>query len=215
MNSTEFFKNAVLAGAGGHALSLLEITGSEWRGYLSPEKLDTIPLPWLGDDSSVTPLALEGCRFHMAFVYAGLPLMEKRRLLIKYYIDHGAKFISVIAPSAIVTPSSVVGDGCAVMHRCLVNRSRLGSNVVLNSGAIIEHDCQIGSNTFIGPGVTVGGFVSIGSDCFIGLGSCIKNGVTIGDGVTIAMGATVTRDILLPGIYHGPSLKRFVPPHLR
>ena len=208
-------KNVILIGAGGHALSLAEFAGEQICGYLALGEATDMPFNWLGGDDSARKLAEEGYLFHMAFVYAGLPTMDKREKLISLYRGAGAKFKSLIAPTAIVTPHSEIGEGVAVMQGAIVNRAKLGDNVILNSGGIVEHDCLIGENTFIGPGAVVGGFTTIGRNCFIGLGARVGNGINIGDNVTVAMGAVVNRDLTEPGIYHGPTLKRFTLPERR
>lgn len=198
----------VLAGGGGHALSILEMSDpDDFAGYIALTPSEAMPLEWLGNDTAVKKLAQEGYVFHMAFVYSGLPIMHKRRQLIEQYESQGARFISLIAPSAIVSRNSHIGDGTAVLSGAIINRAVIKENVVVNSGAIVEHDCYIGANSFIGPGAVIGGAVSIGEDCFIGLGAKIKNCVTIASGVTVAMGAVVTRDLLQPGIYHGTPLR--------
>lgn len=199
----------IMVGAGGHALSLAEFAGSRIMGYLARESREEMPGEWLGDDDAMQPLIDAGHLFHMAFVYAGLPVMTAREELLKKYEDAGARFLSLISPSAIVTPHSRISEGCAILSGAIVNRSRLGKNVIVNSGAIVEHDCMIGQNTFIGPGAVIGGFTSIGKNCFIGLGARIGNGLTIADNVTVAMGAVVNRNLKEPGIYHGFPLRLF------
>lgn len=199
----------ILAGGGGHALSLMEaIENPETiAGYTALSEAPAMPVDWLGDDSMAEKLSEEGFLFHMAFVYAGLPVMDKRRRLINKYMVAGAKFASIVAPSAIITRNSSIGEGCAILHRSFINRASLGNNVIVNSGAIVEHDCKIGDNTFIGPGAVIGGGVTIGEDCFIGLGSRIKNGVTIVPGVTVGMGMNIDRNLTEPGIYHGNPMR--------
>lgn len=210
MNSAKI----ILAGGGGHALSVLEAMNEEdFIGYLALEPSEKIPLDWLGDDHDISTFVNEGAKFHLAYVYSGLPVMTGRRKLLERYEKAGAKFATIIAPTAIVTRNSQVGEGCAILNNAVINRATLGRNSIVNTGAIVEHDCLIGENTFIGPGAVIGGGVKIGNDCFIGLGSCIKNGVTIADGVTVAMGAVVNKDLTQPGIYHGTPLKRFPIPN--
>ena len=199
----------ILAGAGGHALSLAEFAGEHIAGYLAKEKSPGMPGNWYGDDTAAEELVKSGKPFHIAFVYSGLPLMNKRRGLIDLYESLGADFATLMAPTSIITPKSEIGDGSAIMSGAIINRARLGRHVIVNSGAIIEHDCEVGDNTFIGPGAVIGGFTSIGSNCFIGLGAKIGNGLTIGDNVTVAMGAVVNRNLTEPGIYHGTPLRRF------
>lgn len=203
-------KKIIFAGGGGHALSLAEAVSdpSIIEGYTSLSVSPKMTGRHVGDDADGVALVSSGdYLFHIAYVYSGLPVMERRRSLISLYEDAGAQFATIIAASAVVTPNSVIGEGSAVLNGAIVNRACIGRHCVVNSGAIVEHDCIVGDNTFIGPGVVIGGGVEIGSDCFIGLGARVKNGVRIAPGVTVAMGAIVDRNLDEPGIYHGQPLR--------
>lgn len=202
-------QEVILIGAGGHALSLAEFACHNVMGYIANEENPEMCGRWYGSDSVAPALIEDGKLFHMAFIYSGWPIMKKRVELLDSYKAMGATFATLISPTAIVTLHSRIGEGSAVMNGAIVNRASLGENVVVNSGAIIEHDCIIGNNTFIGPGAVIGGFTKIGNNCFIGLGARISNGITIGDNITVAMGAIVNRSLTEPGIYHGASLKHF------
>lgn len=201
-------EGVILVGGGGHALSLAEFASSGIKGYVANSSNEAMPGEWIGDDRKGLEMAREGEKFHVAFVYSGLPVMARRRRIIEEYEKAGALFSSLISPTSIVTHNSVVGAGSAIMTGAIINRARLGSHVIVNSGAIVEHDCEVGDNTFIGPGAIVGGFTKIGRNCFIGLGAKVGNGLTIADDVTVAMGAVVNHDLTEPGIYHGTPLRR-------
>ena len=201
--------DVILIGAGGHALSLAEFSSGKILGYLAMSPNEEMPGEWYGDDSMADRLISKGYRFNMAYIYSGLPLMRKRGDMIERYERAGAEFVTLISPSAMVTSHSEIGKGCALMTGCIVNRAKLGRHVVVNSGAIVEHDCRIGDNSFVGPGAVIGGFTEVGRNCFIGLGARIGNGLKIGDDVTVAMGAVVNRNLTEPGIYHGFPLRRF------
>lgn len=197
-----------MIGGGGHALSVMEMVPSDsFAGYLSLQPSEEMELEWLGTDEDIHKWIEKDALFHVGFIYSGIPVMDNRKRLIERYKMHGARFASIISPTAIVTRHAQIGEGCCVLNGAIVNRATLGENVVVNSGAIVEHDCRIGDNTFIGPGAVIGGGVTIGQDCFIGLGARIKNGITIADNVTVAMGAIVLRDLREPGIYHGTPLR--------
>lgn len=202
-------KDLVLAGGGGHALSILEALPDclRYAGYTALSHMPDMPGKWWGNDSVARKLAECGILVNIAFIYAGLPVMKRRRRILEIYEDAGVGFATIAAPTAIVTPNSHVSDGCTILNGAIVNRASLGRHAVINTGAIVEHDCSIGSNTFIGPGAVMGGNVKIGDDCFIGLGARIRNGVTICSGATVGMGAIVTSDIKRPGIYHGFPLR--------
>lgn len=202
-------REVIMIGAGGHALSLAEFAANRIAGYIANDRNPDMPAEWLGSDEIAEEFIRDGKSFHMAFVYSGWPVMKKRWELLEQYKNKGAQFVSLISPDAIVTPNSHIGEGSAVMTGAIINRAFLGENVIVNSGAIVEHDCEIGDNSFIGPGAVIGGFTKIGKNCFIGLGARLANGITIGDNISIAMGTVLNRNLKEPGIYHGLPLKRF------
>ena len=201
-------QEVILIGSGGHALSLSEFAEDQIVGYLSNEENEDMPGRWFGPDEKAIEWIKKGKKFHVAYVYSGWPKMDKRKALIEFYEERKAQFQSLISPTAIVTSHSHIGEGTALMTGCIINRAKIGRHVIVNSGAIIEHDCEVGDNSFIGPGAVIGGFTKVGKNCFIGLGAKVGNGLRIGDNITVAMGSIVNKDLTEPGIYHGFPLKR-------
>lgn len=202
-------KKPLLIGAGGHARSIIEICLPDtFLGYVAPEPATIpLPLPYEGcDDYIIENFNPKEFAIHIGVGFNNGCNLTVRRSIIKKYKDYEA--VTVIAPSAIVTDNSKIGDGCAIMSKTVINRSVLGHHCVVNTGAIIEHDCRIKSNTFIGPGTIICGEVEIGNDAFIGAGAIIRNGIKICDSASIGMGAVVTTDISSPGIYIGNPAKK-------
>lgn len=201
----------ILVGGGGHALSLLEAieAPNAVEGYLDLRPSQSMTMTYLGDDTMAKKFMEHGALFHISYVYHGIPDMTARKRLIEQYDSLGADFATIVAPTAVVTPHSCIGEGAAILNGAIINRAQIGRHAVINSGAIIEHDCTVGENTFIGPGAIVGGGTLIGQDCFIGLGARLKNGIKIAPGTVIGMGAVVTNNIQEPGIYHGFPLHKY------
>ena len=190
----------ILIGGGGHARSVAEAAGPEtFDGYTALEE-SIIPfgVPYAGRDADV---ADSDCAVHIAIGFNSSCRMSLRRKVIGFFCDKPA--LSIVSPKAVVTPNSVIGDGCAVMINTVVNRSVLGRHCVVNTGAIIEHDCRLGDNVFIAPGVILCGEVTVGDDVFIGAGSVVRNGLRICTGASVGMGSVVTADITVPGLYVG------------
>jgi UDP-3-O-[3-hydroxymyristoyl] glucosamine N-acyltransferase len=80
--------------------------------------------------------------------------------------------------------------------------------VVVNTGAIVEHDCRIGSWTHLAPGSVLGGEVKVGERSLVGIGAQVLPGVEICDDAIIGGGATVVRPIADPGTYAGTPARR-------
>ena len=195
-------KRTILVGGGGHASSILESFGNSIAGYLSKAPNPSLDLPRLGDDNDAKKFK-DRNDFHIAFVFSGIPNMQRRKELIDKYKELNVEFHTFISPMAMITPGSLISPGAAILTGAIINKGVIGENSIINSGAIIEHDTVIGDNVFVGPGAIIGGLVKIEDNVFIGLGAKIRNGIKIVSGVTIGMGSIVTKDILNPGIYYG------------
>jgi acetyltransferase-like isoleucine patch superfamily enzyme len=73
--------------------------------------------------------------------------------------------------------------------------AKVGVGVILNTGALIEHECVIGDYSHIAPGTVLAGNVSVGSNTFIGANSTVKQGIVIGNNAVIGAGSVVLTDI--------------------
>lgn len=195
-----------IIGGGDHARSLVEASAKA-DGYVDLEERPGMCGEWLGDDQGF----MESCQpgeweVHIGIVGTRPESMAERRKIIEKYAkyDH----VRVIAPTAIITENAEIGAGTAVMQGATLNGARIGSDSVVNTGAIVEHGCVVGDNVFIGPGAIVCGGVEIGDDSFVGAGATIINGLKIAGGTMIGAGSTVTKDITEPGVYVGSPAKK-------
>jgi len=67
--------------------------------------------------------------------------------------------------------------------------------VLINTGAIVEHDCSIGEGSVVGPRATLTGRVTVGSGVEVGAGAIVLPDRTVGDDARIGAGAVVTHDV--------------------
>ena len=198
----------ILIGGGGHALSLLE-TLSDYNqivGYADMQPSKDMPIPYLGKDADVLAnYNPEEYDIQVTLVYTSeVNLQLRKRILERYKSYHSHTFV---ASTALVTRNSNLGEGSVVMEKAVVNRSSIGKNTVINTGAIIEHGCTIGNNCFIGPGAIVCGGVTIGDNTLIGAGTIVRDDISIASDCTIGMGSLVTKDIKEAGVYQGHPVK--------
>ncbi len=200
----------ILIGGGGHALSLLETLSdySNIAGYADLKQSQMMAIPYLGTDEDIinnySPLEYD---IQITLVYTSEVNLKVRRKIIEKYKNY--QFHTFIAKSALTTQHSEIGDGCVLMEKAIVNHSIIQKNTIVNTGAIIEHNCKIGNNCFIGPGSVICGGVTIGDNTLIGAGVIIRDDVSIAPDSVIGMGSVVTTSLNKSGIYLGSPIKKF------
>jgi acetyltransferase-like isoleucine patch superfamily enzyme len=69
------------------------------------------------------------------------------------------------------------------------------ANVVVNTGAIVEHDCVIGDHVHIASGARLASTVHIGEGTHIGLGACIHQCIRLGHQAMVGAGAVVVDNV--------------------
>ncbi len=196
-------ENSILGlGAGGHAKVLIDILQlrSEYRivGLLDPNSrlwgATLLEVPVLGGDDLLSQLR-SGCEY--AFIAVGsVGVGHMRKRLFELAIKHDFSVAHVIHPNATLAGSARVGAGLAMMACAVVNAcASLGQNVIVNSGAIVEHDSVIEDHVHIAPGARLGGNCFVGSESHVGIGAVVLEGRRIGRNSVIGGGAVVTRDI--------------------
>lgn len=114
--------------------------------------------------------------------------LEKSLLLQK----SKANLVSLLHPSAIVSRYAQIDMGTVVMAGVVINPfSKVGLACIVNTGAMIDHDCLLFDGVHISPNAILAGTVKVGKNSWIGLGACVKECTYIGKNVTIGAGAVV------------------------
>jgi sugar O-acyltransferase (sialic acid O-acetyltransferase NeuD family) len=119
------------------------------------------------------------------------------------------RLVSVVHPAAVVSPFSSMAAGCFVAAGAiLAPGSKIGACVIVNHGAVVDHDVQIGSFTHIAPHATLGGSVIIGERVLVGQGTMVLPGLHIANDVVLGAGSVVTAHITHAGTYVGAPARR-------
>lgn len=114
------------------------------------------------------------------------------------------RLASVIHPDASVSVHAEIGAGCFLAARSVVApRARLGIGVIVNHGAVVDHDVEVGDFCHIAPNATLGGDVRLGKRVVIGAGASVLPGLKICDDATIGAGSVVNAGITQVGVYAG------------
>jgi len=102
-----------------------------------------------------------------------------------------------------------LGFGNLILANAYINiNSSIGNLNIINTGAIVEHDCQIFDFVQLSPNVTLGGNVSILDFSFIGIGATVLPNIKITKDVLVGAHSVVLKDIDQSGKYVGVPLRK-------
>jgi len=107
----------------------------------------------------------------------------------------GLELATLVHPTAVIDVTAQVADGVFVAQGAQITCNvRLDRGALVNSAAIIEHDCIIGAFAAVYSGAVLGGCVTLARRAAVGLGAVVLPGRAIGEDCVIGAGAVVTRD---------------------
>ena len=190
----------LLIGGGGHALSVADSLDCEV--FISIGIIDccdaetnSLPFPLVGEDSDLPALFDEGYR--NAFITIGsVGDTDIRVRLYDRVVQIGYKIINIVDATDGVSRSVTMATGIYIGNGAVINaESDIGNMAIINTRAVVEHQCRIGEFVHIAPGAILCGNVSVGAHSHIGAGCVVRQGISIGENTTVGIGSVVTRDI--------------------
>jgi len=123
----------------------------------------------------------------------GAPAIKRK--VVSHLKAKGAKFASVIHPTAMLSEFAHYGEGFIMFpYSKLSANSTVGDFVTLLASPI-GHDTIIGDYSVISGNCNVVRNVVIGKDVFLAAGVCIAQDVHIGDGAYLGLGAVILKDV--------------------
>jgi len=191
----------IIVGAGGFGREVLQWARHAWpshahkiAGFLSadPGKLDghAPSLPIVGSPNDFELRPTDG------FVL-GIGIPGIRRDVAEQLEARGARFMTLIHPTAIVADTAVIGLGSVICPYVIVSDSvRLGRFVLVNYHASLGHDAAAGDFSVLSPYSCLGGNAAIEGDVFLSMH------VTVGPRVYVGAGAIVSANSCV--LHHAP-----------
>ncbi len=108
----------------------------------------------------------------------------------------GARFATIVHPTAYVAPGAQLGAGAVLAPFTFVGPSaRLGTHAVLNTYASIGHDANVGTCAVFSPYAVANGATSVGAGAFLGTHAAVVLGASLGAWAKLGAGATAVSDI--------------------
>jgi sugar O-acyltransferase (sialic acid O-acetyltransferase NeuD family) len=192
-------KNLILISYSGHSFVSIEVAicmGFKILGYCDVAIKDNNPynLQYFGMEMERKnlELILENDYF------VGIGNNHKRYNISDKIFNHIEKNpLTLIHPNSLISATSSINDfGVLIMPNSTINAlASIGRGSIINTGAIVEHECKVGSFCHIAPGVTLLGRVKVGDYSFIGANSVVKEGISIGNNCIIGAGTVVLCDV--------------------
>jgi sugar O-acyltransferase (sialic acid O-acetyltransferase NeuD family) len=193
----------LIYGAGGHAKAVMEMVQAigafRIAGILDDNAALTgtsvLGIPVLGTRAVLPQLLEQGVRLAANGV-GGIINIDIRVKLFELLAGYGFAFPILRHPRATVEPSAQIYDGVQVFANAYVGSSTiLHEKCMINTGAIVSHDCEIGRYTHIAPGCLLAGHVHVGERALVGMGVTTIIGLKIGDGARVGNGAVLLADV--------------------
>jgi sugar O-acyltransferase (sialic acid O-acetyltransferase NeuD family) len=193
----------LIYGAGGHAKAVMEMVKSIGAFQIAGIIDDNLALT----GTSVLGIEVLGTREVLPQLYGrgirlaangvgGIINIGIRISLFELLAVKGFAFPSLCHPRATIEASARIFDGVQVFANAYVGSSVvLHEKCMINTGAIVSHDCEIGSYTHIAPGAMLAGQVLVGERALVGMGVTTAIGIKIGAGARIGNGAIVLADV--------------------
>lgn len=143
-------------------------------------------------------------------VFVAIGDNKTRQIVLCEVKKHGFHCVSLIHPSAIISKSAQISpENVAIMPNVVINAfAKVRVGAIVNSTALVEHECEVGDFTHIAVGAKLAGNVRVGAFAMIGAGATIIPNRQICDHAIIGAGAVVARDITENGVFVGVPAKR-------
>jgi len=193
----------LIFGAGGHAKSIVDMVKQldEYviAGLLDDNKQltgrEVLGIPVLGTRALFPVLIEQGVK-QAANGVGGILDINIRIKVFETLENAGFSFPSLVHPRATVEKSAIMEAGVQVFANAYVgSEAHLYPRCMINTNAVVSHDCVIGMYTHVAPGALLAGQVHIGARTLVGMGVTTAIGVRIGANVRIGNGAIILADV--------------------
>ena len=163
------------------------------KGFLSIDNnlLDGFDLPIgiLGDEETYTIQPND--RFVM-----GIGKVLRKKIASERLLEMGARFITLVHPTAIVCPSAKLGSGAVLCPFTVVSADvTIADFALLNIYSSAGHDARVGKHCVLSPYATLNGFVQLGDEVFMGTHATVVANKHVGHRSNISANSLVVRNV--------------------
>lgn len=190
-------RQLLIVGTGGHSRvvsELASLAGHEIAGYLEPTNENS------GDQGGL-PVFRSLPREESFWVVSAIgDNMARKRVIERLDLDiresNSEWSPALIHPSATVSTFASLAHGTTVHAGSLIGpNAQIGRHCIVNSLAIVEHDCQLESYSSLAPAAVMGGASTLCEGAFLGMNATLLQGRSIGAWSIVGAGSLVLRGV--------------------
>lgn len=195
-------EDIILLGLGGHAHSVVDSIEQAGQyhivGFLDTEEMQEKNFRnyyVLDTDAALDKYYADGIR--NAFITIGfLGHGNVRNRLYQRLRRIGYRIPNIIDKSATVASDVRLEEGIFIGKKTVVNaNAHIQKLCIINTGAIIEHDCNVEAFSHIAVNSVLCGGVSVGKSTLIGANATVIQGKRIGNNCIIGAGTVIRKNI--------------------
>lgn len=195
-------EDIILLGLGGHAHSVVDSIeqAGQYRiaGFLDTEEMQGRSFRnyrVLDTDAALEKYFADGIR--NAFITIGfLGHGNVRNRLYQQLKKTGYRIPNIIDNTATIALDTVLEEGIFIGKKVVVNaNTHIQRMCIVNTGAVIEHDCRVGGFSHIAVGSVLCGGVSVGKETLIGANATVIQGRKIGSHCIVGAGTVIRKNI--------------------
>lgn len=122
--------------------------------------------------------------------------IDIKKHLIAKLKKKGARFISLIHPTALIANTAMIGEGVIIFPFVIISDYvKLGDFVVMNSYSSCGHDAKVGDYCILSPYATLNGFVILEDEVFLGTHTTVISYKKVGYKAKISANSVVMRNV--------------------
>lgn len=193
-------KKIVLFGAGGHAVSCIDVIEEENKFKIecifdkNPKNKNFKNYKVIQENEKNIQLVLNK-KINNALISIGQIKTSKiRNKLFKKLKNKGFYFPVIKSPKSTISKRTTIDEGTIIFHNTVINAgAHIGKNCIINSSSLIEHGVKIGDNSHIATGAIINGDCEVLNDSFVGSGAVLRQGLKLKKNSFVKMGSVVKK----------------------
>ncbi len=208
----------VVVGGGGYAkliintlkkLETYEIIG--YTDFVNNGKI--LGAEYLGDDNVLSHIFAKDKNCKAVIAVGNNEVSNTRQKIFNKLKGIGFELPVIISQYAVINEDVSIGEGTVVLEYAMINvSSKIGKCVMIDTCAIVEHDCIVSDFVRLAVGSIIGGGVEVGDGSIIGVGAKVIQQKKIYKNCLIGAGSIIIKDTSEEGTYFGVPARRIETP---